>query len=261
MESILKFIQHNASWIFGACLFGTVAVITHQVLQVVLRANENPIKDRLRGNKQLTTTTVSTEAARAKAGPGVVERISKVASRPLMPKQREEQSRLRRRLSYGGMYSPSTIQIFVASKFIMLFAGLLMGFCVGLAFNDPLVRLLVLCCGALFGYLLPGIWLNARVRGRQRVLQKSLPDALDLMVVCVEAGLTIDAAIQRVGQEISLAHPEISRELGITHMETRIGLSRVEALRNLGHRTGSHALQSLAAMLVQAERFGTSIAQ
>jgi len=81
------------------------------------------------------------------------------------------------------------------------------------------------------------------------------------MVVCVEAGLTVDAAMQRVGQEFHIAHPAISRELGICHMETRVGLSRQEALKNLGVRTCNAPLQSLAAMLIQADRFGTSIAQ
>ena len=80
------------------------------------------------------------------------------------------------------------------------------------------------------------------------------------MVVCVEAGLTVDAAMQRVGGEMAIAHPAIARELGITHMETRVGLSRMESLKNLGVRTGCEALQSLAAMLIQADRFGTSIA-
>jgi tight adherence protein C len=83
---------------------------------------------------------------------------------------------------------------------------------------------------------------------------------LDLMVVCVEAGLTVDSAMQRVGQELSLAHPALAREMGIAHMETRVGLSKTESLKNLGIRTGNAALQSLAAMLIQAERFGTSIA-
>jgi tight adherence protein C len=80
------------------------------------------------------------------------------------------------------------------------------------------------------------------------------------MVVCVEAGLTVDAAMQRVGQELVLAHPSLSRELGIAHMETRVGLSRADALKNLGVRTGAPGLQALAAMLIQADRFGTSIA-
>jgi tight adherence protein C len=80
------------------------------------------------------------------------------------------------------------------------------------------------------------------------------------MVVCVEAGLAVDAAMQRVGAELGIAHPRLSKEFEITHMETRVGLSRAEALRNLGQRTGSSSLQSLASMLIQADRFGTSIA-
>jgi tight adherence protein C len=80
------------------------------------------------------------------------------------------------------------------------------------------------------------------------------------MVVCVEAGLTVDSAMQRVGQEMTNTHPDLARELSIAHMETRVGLSRAESLKNLGQRTGNPALQSLAAMLIQAERFGTSIA-
>ena len=110
------------------------------------------------------------------------------------------------------------------------------------------------------GYLLPTLWLRMQIAANQRELTYGLADALDLMVVCVEAGLTVDAAMQRVGQELNLAHPALSRELGIAHMETRVGLSRPDSLRNLGQRTDNAALQSLAAMLIQADRFGTSIA-
>ena len=100
-----------------------------------------------------------------------------------------------------------------------------------------------------------------RIKSNQKALTHGLADALDLMVVCVEAGLTVDAAMQRVGAELGMAHPALAREFGIAHMETRVGLSRSDALRNLGTRTGNAALQSLASMLIQAERFGTSIAQ
>jgi tight adherence protein C len=104
------------------------------------------------------------------------------------------------------------------------------------------------------------MWLKHLIKKNRKALNYGLPDALDLMVVCVEAGLTVDSAMQRVGVEMALAHPAISRELGMCHMETRVGLSRMEALKNLGIRTGCEALQTLAAMLVQADRFGTSIA-
>jgi tight adherence protein C len=120
--------------------------------------------------------------------------------------------------------------------------------------------LLGLSLGGLVGYMAPTMWLNLKVREQQKALEYGLPDALDLMVVCVEAGLAVDAAMQRVGAEMALAHPKLSREFEITHMETRIGLSRADALKNMGARTGSSALQALAAMLIQAERFGTSIA-
>jgi tight adherence protein C len=105
------------------------------------------------------------------------------------------------------------------------------------------------------------MWLKLAIASNQKQLGYGLADAMDLMVVCVEAGLTVDAAMQRVGQELSIAHPAISRELGIAHMETRVGLSRSEAMKNLGVRTGNEPLQALAAMLIQADRFGTSIAQ
>jgi tight adherence protein C len=101
----------------------------------------------------------------------------------------------------------------------------------------------------------------ARIAANHKALSYGPADAIDLMVVCVEAGLTVDAAMQRVGQELSIAHPAVSREFGIAHMEMRVGLSRSDAMRNLGVRTGAAALQALASMLIQADRFGTSIAQ
>src|SRR5439155_20284410 len=106
----------------------------------------------------------------------------------------------------------------------------------------------------------PTFWLRQQTKAHLRSLERGLPDALDLLVICVEAGLTLDAAMQRVGQELSLAHPKLSREMEITHLETRLGLSRADALRNLGEPTGSQQLASLPTLLVQADRFGTSVA-
>jgi tight adherence protein C len=142
-------------------------------------------------------------------------------------------------------------------KVILLGGGLLGGYLFGAATNQMMMGLSV---GGLLGYMLPTIWLKQKIKSNQKQLQYGLADGLDLMVVCVEAGLTVDAAMQRVGQELLIAHPAISREFAITYMETRVGLSRADAMKNLGTRTGSPPLQSLAAMLTQADRFGTSIA-
>jgi tight adherence protein C len=96
---------------------------------------------------------------------------------------------------------------------------------------------------------------------RQHRIRLSLPDALDLLVVSVEAGLGLDQAIQRVGDELSFAHPELSGELRMINLELRAGKGRADALRNLAERTGVDDLSSLAAMLIQTDKFGTSVAQ
>jgi tight adherence protein C len=248
--------------IFVGCLFGAVSVLAYAIFGLLVRSDASRLRRRLRGpdgsGRAADETATVASAKRGGVSP-LMDRITKAAAGPLMPKQREEQSRLRKRLGYAGVYSPAGMHIFVGSKIVLLCCGALAGLVIGSGADSAMLAIWLVCMLGVLGMALPGMWLSYRIRRRQSTLQASLPDALDLMVVCVEAGLTIDAAIQRVGQEIALAHPEIATELGITHMETRIGLSRVDALRNLGHRTGSAALQSLAAMLVQAERFGTSI--
>ena len=199
-------------------------------------------------------------SAVAKRPPGLIpllQRIGQSAAGPFMPKTREKQSGLRQGLARAGIYSPSAVKIVSGSKVLLLLGGMFGGYLLGLVTDLPL---LCVSFGGIAGYLLPSLWLRMRVTANQRELTYGLADALDLMVVCVEAGLTVDAAMQRVGQELSLAHPALSRELGIAHMETRVGLSRADSLRNLGQRTDNAALQSLAAMLIQADRFGTSIA-
>jgi tight adherence protein C len=111
------------------------------------------------------------------------------------------------------------------------------------------------------GYLLPDMWLSWRVGSRQRKLRRGLPDALDLLVICVEAGLGLDQALLKVSQDMKISHPELSEELQFVNLEMRIGKTRIEALRELARRTGLDDIKALTAMLIQTERFGTSIAQ
>jgi tight adherence protein C len=111
------------------------------------------------------------------------------------------------------------------------------------------------------GYLLPEIWLIGKIRARQHRLRLAIPDGLDLLVICVEAGLGLDHALMRVAQELRITHPEFTEELQLVTAEMRLGKTRVEALRELARRTGLDDIKALVAMLVQTERFGTSIAQ
>jgi tight adherence protein C len=243
----------NEQTLLIICLSGMVLGIVVTIGRVLLGDTNAKLRKRL-SNKPEEYKPAHT------AGETVVpilQKIGQVAAEPFMPKSREKVSGLRRSLAHAGVYAPLAIKLVTGAKVIFLGVGLVGGYVVGSMFEYVYLGTSL---GGLFGYLLPRIWLRIRIAQNQKELTLALPDALDLMVVCVEAGLTVDAAMQRVGQELGLAHPALSRELGICHMETRVGLSRSEALKNLGVRTGNAPLQSLSAMLIQAERFGTSIA-
>ena len=111
------------------------------------------------------------------------------------------------------------------------------------------------------GYVFPALWVGSQRRARQKQMQKALPDALDLLVVCVEAGLALNQALMRVAEEVERLSPVLTEQLTLVNLEIRAGTAREDALRNLGDRTGIEDIKSLVAMLIQTDRFGTSIAQ
>ena len=255
----------NDQLILILCVFGAVALAGFWLSKLFLvKSDDGKLRDRLQQKSGPPPLT----AASGQRGPGglkpLFQKFGQAAARPFMPTEAEKgkgastkQSSLRQNLAKAGIYQPNAAQVVTGCKVIFLGVGIVGGYLVGTAMG---VLLLGVSVGGLVGYMAPTLWLKARMKSNQQALTYGLADALDLMVVCVEAGLTVDSAMQRVGQELSLAHPALARELGIAHMETRVGLSKTESLKNLGVRTGNAALQSLAAMLIQAERFGTSIA-
>jgi len=183
---------------------------------------------------------------------GSFEKLSKYAPTPA-----GEMGKLRARLVAAGYRRTEALAVFI---------GMRLGLAV-LAF--ALVALpifgranVMLSFGAAaLGYLLPGMVLGRMAQRRQHRIRLSLPDALDLLVVSVEAGLGLDQAIQRVGEELAFAHQDLSDELRLVNLELRAGTARSDALHNLATRTGVDDLSSLVAMLVQTDKFGTSVAQ
>jgi tight adherence protein C len=170
----------------------------------------------------------------------------------------------RRLLINGGYRSGKASLLFLGAKLMLavvsvfiftLVPAKLMGF--------PSVSSLTMyyVMAAALGYYAPVLWLRRVIASRKDALQRAIPDALDLMVVCVEAGLGLDQAIGRVSQEVSRTHPELGDELNVLTLELRTGISRQEALKNLARRTDLEELGNLVAMLVQTDRFGTSIGQ
>lgn len=236
--------------------FGSISVLVYFVSMVLFKGGgEDKLKARLQGKAETTSSVLKKESS---AGSNVLKQLRELAAKPFMPRSREKQSSLQRELARAGIYSPAALRTVQGSKVIGIALGLIGGYIAGILMGG---MVLYLAIGGLLGYVAPIIWLKTKVKNNQKQLEYGLPDALDLMVVCVEAGMTVDSAMQRVGEELALVHPVISREYGIAHMQTRVGMPRQEALRNLGSRTSNASMMSLAAMLNQAERFGTSIAQ
>ncbi len=173
------------------------------------------------------------------------------------PTSASEMGKLKGRLVAAGYRGPEALPVFIG---VRLGCAL---FVFGLMSTPLLMRPNVLLAlgGAALGYLLPGMKLARMAKARQHRIRLSLPDALDLLVVSVEAGLGLDQALQRVGDEIAFAHKDLSDELRLVNLELRAGKARPEALRNLADRTGVDDLSSLMAMLIQTDKFGTSVAQ
>ena len=250
----------NDQLLVAFCAFGAVSLLAFWVIRVLAaRITDTKLRTRLTARGMDAGLPSAAQQSRVKE---LLARVGHAAAQPFMPSDANKQVVIRRSLARAGIYTPSAIRLVTGAKVIFLGLGMVLGYAAaGYMIDDPIYQLAFgLSMGGLVGYLIPTIWLRTKTNANQLALTNGLADALDLMVVCVEAGLTIDSAMQRVGQELALAHPALSREMGMTHMETRVGLPRSEALRNMGLRTGNSALQGMAAMLIQADRFGTSIA-
>ena len=162
------------------------------------------------------------------------------------------------RLVQAGFRRPEAAQALRAAKIITIVALECLIYFTGFYKNNPIILFIV--TGAA-GYILPDMWVSRKIKARQQILRLSLPDALDLLVICMEAGLGLDQALLYVGEELRIAHPELCEEFDMVNAEMHVGKTRIDALRSLAARTGVEDLQALVATLVQTDRFGTSVAQ
>ena len=202
----------------------------------------------------------------AAAGAGAMAGLNRMldSAAPIVtPRKEGERVRVRTRMIHAGYRSPNAITAFFTVKLllgIMLPVAVLLGASQFPYYTTYQVGVAALVASFL-GMMIPNLYLGKRVEKRQRALRNGFPDALDMLVVCVEAGLGLNAAIQRVTAELSVSHPELASELGLVNAEIRAGVDRVQALRNLADRTGLPDIRGLVALLAQSLRFGTSVAE
>ena len=184
---------------------------------------------------------------------GMVEKFEKV-----VPKTQAEVGVTQQRLIRAGFRKDEAVKFFYGTKVVVPVVLCAVALFSGLASSSPFM----MCAVALgLGYLAPDFWLGKKVTNRQKKIRLGLPDVLDLLVICVEAGLGLDQATGRAAKELNATHPMISDELEIVVLEQRAGRPRADAWRHMAERTDVDTVRNLVSMLVQSEQFGTSIAK
>ncbi|MFN9199399.1 MAG: type II secretion system F family protein [Planctomycetaceae bacterium] len=178
----------------------------------------------------------------------------------LIPDDDQERSKLKTRLLHAGLYSPNAMPVFLGVKFLLMAAPLLFGI-VFAAFGafSMTHALLVGSVTGLFGLVGPSFWLDRRKAHRQLLLRRALPDACDLIVICLSGGLSLIAALVRVVEELQTAHPLLAAEMRIVEREVQLGHKLADSLLKFGNRSDLPELQNLAAVVMTAEKYGSSM--
>ena len=205
--------------------------------------------------EELTTGRINDEVETKNRFDSLVGMFKRLGEKA--PRSAKELGSLRLRLVQAGFRRDEAVTIFFGIR-VAAALGLFALLASGLVFKSNIVMALG---GAGIGYVIPGFLLARMAKRRSHRIRLSLADALDLMVVSVEAGLGLDQALQRVGQELAFAYPDLSDELRLVNLELRAGKARADALRNLADRSGVDDLSALVTMLIQTDKFGTSVAQ
>ena len=192
----------------------------------------------------------------------MLEKAAPALSKAFEPKSKLEQNELKVKLANAGFNSPNATQVYAGARaglgIFCALAGAALGF---FRWGANMQGMMALAITTAIGLYAPAIWLWLIRKGRMERIFLSLPDLLDLLVVCVEAGLGLDAAMRRVADDLEDAAPDASYEFALCNMQLQMGIPKKQALHDLGVRSGVDDMRALAAILIQAEKFGSSIAQ
>jgi tight adherence protein C len=264
MKLPFELLQGNL--LYGA-LFLLVAVTVAAVLfgtRSLLSTRSDPVGRRIRASVGGERDSVAGLPASVPKAPQ--SSMLESALRPLAamtgPTDEGELEGLRSRLSHAGYRTERALYVYLALKLMLCLGAAVLVLWYNAQLAQPLEWLMVYTVGSMFlGLYAPNLWLAGRATERQTALGRTMPDALDLLVTCVEAGLGLDAAINRVASEIQLSAPLLASELMQTALEMRAGRARGEAVRRLADRNGVDELKYLASIIVQTEIFGSSVAK
>lgn len=248
-------------YLLGGMIVLSVALVVYALWPKSGEEGE-AIKRRMVGRKAETEVTAIRKKAKESVAKKVVDTVAPMAVHPMLSKNPEEMSKLRAKLSAAGYRGQSAPTTFLASKtLIAVCLGLgAVAFCWAKGYSLPATAGIVMIAAGV-GFLAPEFWLSTAKSKRMEQIRHGLPDTLDMLVISVESGLGLDAAVQRVGDEMRNVHPVLGEELQLVTLESQMGIPRSEALTNMTLRTGLDEVRSLVAIVNQAERFGTSISR
>jgi tight adherence protein C len=257
--SLIDF-EHMVPW----ALFGAFAALAWWALDYMAVGKPRALEriDELKSPRKRRDASGASALKQSDAMTKMLEKASPAFAKPLQPKSDAELSKLKAKLSYAGFRSEMAGSVFLGLKFAGLIAGLLLGGGTitslrGVNQNSMIWTIGV--AGAMF--YLPELIVNFLGKARKQAIFLALPDALDLMVVCVEAGLGLDQAMRKVAEEMRKTYRILAEEFAIANFQLQMGRLRVDVLHDLGARTGVPDLRALAAVLIQTDRFGSSVAQ
>lgn len=250
-------------YLLPVCIFIAAALGLWSVADMfVVKSNES--EERLRRIQGLSSAAAINESKsqRREEIKQWVEKTSSVLADSVKPKTEKEANKLKQQLSYAGLRTDTAQSMYLATKVCLLIGGTLFGLLgVGIFSDGTMMWWVMGMAVGLLLFFVPGIVLGSLIKSRKQQIVLSMPDCLDLLVVCVEAGLGLDHAMRKVSEEMSESNPVLAYEISLTNMHLQMGRTREESLQDLSDRNGAEELTSLAQMLIQADRFGTSIAQ
>lgn len=239
----------------------SIALIVYALFPKGTQEQEH-VRRRMTGRRESQELEVVKDRSQHSAARQVLDKLAPYAIKPVMPGSAEEMTTLKHKLAQAGFRRDTATKYFLASKTIIGVGAALVGLLVLLGMGFPTKQVLGMAAFAGgVGFMLPNFWLSIAMRNRTEKIRDGLPDSLDLLVVSVESGLGLDAALQKVSDEMSNVHSELSEEMQIATLETQMGVPRAESLENMARRCGVDEMQALVAVIIQAERFGTSVAR
>ena len=235
-------------------VFAFVALVTGSLVYAGLERT-SPVRRRVRDLSQKDERSFDAPGLTGAGGQAMPPLLRKLQT--FIPRSPKDMGRLQRRLAQAGFHRAAHAVWYTLAQVA----------CAAVGFLLPVVALgwqggrVVALLGAVAGFLVPSAVVARRIKDRQKRIRNGLPDALDLLIVCLEAGLSLDQAILKSSEELRLSHPELAEELRFINIEGRAGKPRLEALKNFAKRTQVDDVRALVSMLVQTDRFGTSVAQ